>query len=108
MSKHTPSLPPDALHQPFSWLPSHHQHDAYAQFSALTMDVCQGITTCIDLAHLSNTDRDDDNVPTLDIIATERLLHLAMRSSQMLGKIAAANIDDLSTAPRNDLNKPAP
>lgn len=87
---------PEAFHQPFSWLPSHHKNDPHAQFYAMTVDVCEGIKTCIDLAHLSNSDKNTDTPPTLDIIATERLLRLALMSSQMLAEIAARRIDALT------------
>ncbi|QRX81204.1 hypothetical protein [Glaciimonas sp. PAMC28666] len=85
----------EAFHQPFSWLPSHHQHDAAAQFYAQTLDVCRGVETCIDLAHLSNSDRGTDTLPTLTIRDTERLLRLALMSSRMLGDATAARIDNL-------------
>ncbi|MGZ9709893.1 hypothetical protein ACXX82_03635 [Glaciimonas sp. GNP009] len=87
---------PEAYHKPFSWLPSHHQTNPHAQFFAMKVDVCEGISTCIDLAHSSNSDRDTDTAPTLDIIATERLLRLALMSSQMLTEMAARRIDGMS------------
>ncbi|MEB0014502.1 hypothetical protein QN379_22550 [Glaciimonas sp. Gout2] len=95
MSK--PTLPPtiDAFHQPFSWLPSHHQTNEHAQFYAMTVDICHGIKTCIDLAHLSNSDRNTDTAPTLTIVDTERLLRLALMSAHMLAEIAATRIDRL-------------
>lgn len=102
MSKPTDSSPQftppaaEAFHQAFSWLPLHHRTDAHAQFYALTKDVCQGIQTCIDVAHFSIMDRDTDTAPTLDIIDTERLLRLALTSSQMLAEIATIRIDRLS------------
>ena len=95
MSK--PPLPPEpeAFHQPFSWLPLHHQTNQCAQFYALTVDVCCGINTCIDLVQVSNADRGTDVKPTLDIISTERLLRLALTSAQMLGHLAEHRIDKL-------------
>lgn len=92
----TPTPTPEAFHQPFSWLLPHYKTDANAHFFALTKDVCHGIKTCIDVAHFSMMDRDTEELPTLDINATERLLRLALRSSQMLGAIAAVNIDGLN------------
>ncbi|QRX82019.1 hypothetical protein [Glaciimonas sp. PAMC28666] len=86
---------PKALHQPFSWLPAHHQLNASAQFYALTKDVCQGIQTCVDLAHFSVMDRGSDTTPVLNIEDTDRLLRLAVTSSRMLAQIAAVHIDGL-------------
>lgn len=79
MSKPTAATSaPDALHQPFSWLPREYKTDESAQFYALTMDVCQGIQTCIDLAHFSTMDRDSDTTPMLNIVDTDRLFRLAL------------------------------
>ncbi|QRX82693.1 hypothetical protein [Glaciimonas sp. PAMC28666] len=41
---------PTSLHQPFFWLPEHHQSIECAQFFALTKDISQGNQTCVDLA----------------------------------------------------------
>ena len=89
------SDPSEAFHQSFSWLPSHHKNDHVAQFYALTVDVCRGVQTCIDLAHLSNSDRGTSDAPTLTILDTERLLRLAFTSSHMLADIAERRIDGL-------------
>lgn len=89
----------DAVHQPFSWLPLKYRTDGPAQFYALTMDVCQGIQTCIDLTHFSTMDRDgdvSDTMPMLNIVDTDRLFGLALTSSQMLAELAAARIDRLN------------
>ena len=96
MSKPTDSKStPDAFHQPFSWLPLEYRTDGPAQFYALTMDVCQGIQTCIDLAHFSTMDRDNDTIPMLNIVDTDRLFRLALTSSHMLAELAAGRIDRL-------------
>ena len=89
------SDPSKAFHQSFTWLPSHHKNDHVAQFYALTVDVCRGVQTCIDLAHLSNADRGTCDTPTLTILDTERLLRLALTSSHMLAEIAEKRIDRL-------------
>lgn len=89
----------DAVHQPFSLLPLKYRTDGPAQFYALTMDVCQGIQTCIDLTHFSTMDRDgdaSDTMPMLNIVDTDRLFRLALTSSQMLAELAAARIDRLN------------
>ncbi|QRX84381.1 hypothetical protein [Glaciimonas sp. PAMC28666] len=94
----TPIPTPEATHQAFSWLPSHHQHDQSAQFYAMTIDICQGVKTCIDLVQVSNADRGTDTLPMLDVNATERLLRLALMSSQMLAEVAEGRIDGLAPA----------
>ncbi|QRX81668.1 hypothetical protein [Glaciimonas sp. PAMC28666] len=98
MTTPSPSSAPitEALHQPFSWLPAAHQNDRHAQFYAMTVDICQGVKTCIDLAHLSNSDRNTDTMPTLAINATERLMRLAYMSSQLLAGVAEGHIDALT------------
>lgn len=98
MKTTTPLPTPAALHKPFSWLLPHAEYDEHAAFYARTMDVCQGIQTCIEAAHMSCMDRDNGTTPALDIIDTERLLRLALVSSQMLGEIAAVRIERFNEA----------
>ncbi|MGZ9712495.1 hypothetical protein ACXX82_17000 [Glaciimonas sp. GNP009] len=91
------SKPPiESFHKSFSWLTPTLKGDREAEFYALTLDICQGIKTCINLAHLSNTDRDDNTMPTLDILDTETLLRLALSSSHLLSELAARRIDALN------------
>ncbi|MDY7548486.1 hypothetical protein QN360_16080 [Glaciimonas sp. CA11.2] len=92
----SPTSEIEAFHKSFSWLLPQHRGDRHAQFYALTVDVCQGIKTCIDLAHFSNTDRDNGTMPTLDIMDTEHLLRLAISSSHMLAEMAAGRIDRIN------------
>ena len=99
MNAPSSSTEPTSLHQPFSWLPEHHQSNECAQFFALTKDISQGIQTCVDLAHFSTMDRDSDTIPMLNIADTERLLRMAVTSAQMLAQIAATHIDRLEVAP---------
>lgn len=105
----SPASEIEAFHKSFSWLLPQHQGDRHAQFYALTVDVCQGIKTCIDLAHFSNTDRDNGTKPTLDIQDTEYLLRLALSSSHMLAEIAAGRIDRINDPAvfLRDIDKPA-
>ncbi|MGZ9709931.1 hypothetical protein ACXX82_03825 [Glaciimonas sp. GNP009] len=86
---------PGAFHQSFSWLLLEHKHNEREQFYAMTVDGCEGIKTCLDIVHLSNSDRNTDTAPTLDIVATERLLRLALMLSQLLADMAARRIDRL-------------
>ena len=64
----------------------------------MTVDICQGVKTCIDLAQVSNADRGTDTLPMLDINATERLLRLAWMSSRILAEMAEGRIDGLSNS----------
>ena len=96
MNKPPPASAAASFHTSFSWLLPHLKGDEHAQFYALTVDICQGIKTCIDLAHLSNTDRDDETMPTLNILDTEILLRLALSSSQLLAEMAAHRIDRMN------------
>ena len=97
------SDPSKAFHQSFTWLPSHHKNNPVAQFYALTVDVCRGVQTCIDLAHMSNSDKGTSDAPTLTILDTERLLRLALTSSHMLADVAERRIDRLDDS---DSKKP--
>ncbi|QRX83273.1 hypothetical protein [Glaciimonas sp. PAMC28666] len=88
-----PAPRPAATHKSFSWIHPQVKYDEHADFCALTMDVCQGIQTCIDVAHMSHMNRDNGTAPALNLMDTERLLRLALVSSQMLGEIAAERIE---------------
>lgn len=100
-SKSTQSTAPEPLHQAFSWLPLHHRADPHAQFIAMTKDVCQGLQTCIDLAHFSTMDRGSDTTPMLDVTDTDRLLRLASTSLRMLADAASSRIDGLDNLNRH-------
>ncbi|QRX82069.1 hypothetical protein [Glaciimonas sp. PAMC28666] len=97
-----PGSEQDAFHQAFSWLPSDHQTDKPAQFYGRTVDICRGIQTCLEIVHFSTLDRGTDATPALNIIDTERLVRLALTSSQMLAENAATNIDELTTKTANN------
>lgn len=90
----------EAVHRPFSWLPNEGKHDQVAQFMALTMDVCNGIQTCLELVHSGdltrrlNEDADlgEEVAPTLGRLDRERLLLLATASVRMLAGDAERQI----------------
>ncbi|MDY7548361.1 hypothetical protein RGU75_19285 [Glaciimonas sp. CA11.2] len=103
-TRYTSPTSPESLHQPFSWLPEHHKNEEAAEFYALTKDVCQGIQTCIDLAHFSNMDRDTDTTPMLNIADTETLLRFALTSSHMLARFAELPIDKLGCRPSHNVS----
>lgn len=95
---------PSAVHKPFSWLPPRCEHDQAAQFVALTMDVCQGIQTCLELVHSDDMNRriNEDADPgegmqhTLDRGDTERLLRLATASASLLAGAAEMRIQRMA------------
>ena len=84
---------PDAIHQPFTWLHPQIKHDQHAQFIALTMDVCNGIQTCLGLVQATEISRDSGTPPLLKIGDTSALLRLAIVSAQMLGEKANDRIE---------------
>ncbi|QRX82634.1 hypothetical protein [Glaciimonas sp. PAMC28666] len=90
-----PNSDQEAFHTAFSWLPLDHQTEQHAEFYGRTVDICRGIQTCLEVAHFSTLDRGTDAMPALNTIDTERLVRLALTSSQMLAEIAARNIDEL-------------
>ena len=91
-----PHQPIKADHQPFSWLAEELRIDASMQFLAHTLDMAQGIQTCLSLVHASNQareERDPACPPTLNISDTERLTRLAMAIAGSLSEQAARRID---------------
>lgn len=85
----------EAFEKAFSWLPLDHQSAKHAQFRALTVDVCRGIQTCLEVARIRTLDKGVDAMPRLNTIDTERLVRLARSSSQMLAEIAARHMEEL-------------
>ena len=89
-----------AVHEPFTWLVAGKENDPNAQFAALTMDICRGIKTCLDLVNSSNLTRQlNDGLtvaeaasPTLGVSNTERLLRLAIASTVLLGDRAEEQV----------------
>ena len=92
---------PATVHQPFSWLHFSAKHDAGAQFAAMTMDVCNGVGLCLEILHaddmtrLHNNEADpgDEERPAFRSSDIERLLRLALTSTNLLAEAAAANIE---------------
>lgn len=89
---------PGVVHQPFSWLHRDIENDSNARFMALTMDVCKGIRTCLDLVHTAGIERENDlnEGSLLDVEETNSLLRLAMVSAQLLTETAQSKIDVLT------------
>jgi hypothetical protein len=91
---------PSALHQPFSWLAPHCEHDEGAQFIGLTLDICQGLQVCLDLVHSDdmirsiNADADPgEEVPhTLSSGEVQQLLRMAKGVAGLLAEEAEKRI----------------
>lgn len=92
---------PGALHVPFAWLDGKLGRAPQAQFVALTMDVCNGMQTCLQLIHSDLLTRNrnqmadlgQEDAPLLDKAAGERLLLLATAAARMLSERAEEHID---------------
>ena len=85
-----------ADHKPFSWLADERRMDTSAQFMALTLDLSQGIQTCLSLVHASNLAReldDEESPPVLDVPDTERLTRMTIAVVGMLSERAERYID---------------
>ncbi|HWW04841.1 hypothetical protein [Collimonas sp.] len=84
-----------ADHQPFSWLAEELRIDASMQFLAHTLDMTQGIQTCLGLIHASNQAREESDPacpPTLNVSDTECLTRLAMAVAGSLSEQAERRI----------------
>jgi hypothetical protein len=96
-SHHTPIA---ADHQPFSWLAEELRIDASMQFLAHTLDITQGIKTCLELVHASNQAREEGDPaypPTLNVPDTERLTRMAMAAASTLSEQAERRIAVLNS-----------
>jgi hypothetical protein len=87
-----------AIYQPFTFLHDGIRHNAEAMFAEKTMDIYQGINTCMGLIHSSELERSNGTAPILDAIATDRLLRFVMTSADMLTGDAEAIIDHMNKA----------
>ncbi len=100
--KHAPTTPlahtPRAQHKPFSWISDEAKDFPLADFAALSMDICNGIQTCLELVHDANLERDfradgdSEAIPVIDAAKSSYLLRLAMASSHLLAEEAERRI----------------
>jgi hypothetical protein len=84
-----------AAHQPFSWLAEELRIDAAMQFLAQTLDLAQGLHTCLGLVHASNQAREEGDPacpPTLNVPDTECLTRMAIAAAGMLAAQAERRI----------------
>jgi hypothetical protein len=92
---------PAAMHLPFSWLDASLDNDPKAQFVALTMDVCRGAETCLQLLHSDMLTRNANQwadpgqevAPILEKHHGEHLLLLATAATRMLSNQAEERIE---------------
>jgi hypothetical protein len=84
---------PRAIYQPFSWLAPHPKHDAGAEFVALTMDVCHGLSTCLELVKSCNIDRVNHAHPLLSPSDSDHLMRLATAAVSLLAGAAESHIE---------------
>ena len=84
-----PHEAPKPLHQPFTWLADRVRLDAGAQFTELTMDICYGLQTCLELVHAASASPS----PVLGHSDADRLLRLAIASTGLLAAAAEDRIN---------------
>ena len=79
--------PAKPIHQAFSWVEKGVADVDGAEFAALTMDVCHGIQTCLQLIHVTDisisSGAGDEDPPILGTVDKERLLLLALPTRRM-------------------------
>ncbi|WP_211453782.1 hypothetical protein [Collimonas antrihumi] len=86
-------------HQSFSLLADGLRFDASAQFMALTLDLSQGIKTCLSLIHASHLAREEDDdacPPMLNVGDTECLTRMVIAAAGVLSERAGSHIDILN------------
>lgn len=96
------------VHEPFTWVDEPDKGGA-AAFAALTMDVCQGVHTCLQLIHstdlCTNSGAGDEDPPILGAVDKERLLLLATAAMRMLGDRAKDRMESLNSRARKAARK---
>jgi len=88
------------IHQALSWVEKGVADVDGAEFAALTMDVCRGVQTCLQLMHVTDisvgSGAGDEDPPILGVVDKERLLLLAQAAVHMLGDRANMRVDDMN------------
>ena len=102
MTDQTPKFKPKlAVHQPFTWLADDVTDYPMADFLALTMDICDGVHSCLQIVHLSdlirseNDDRapEDAELPAVNAYDSAKLMRLSIGTIRLLRDYAARQID---------------
>lgn len=92
------------IHQPQSWVETFAQDDDNAHFAALTLDVCNGVKTCMQLIHSTdlavNSGAGGEDPPILGVLEKEHLVLLASAAVRMLGDRAFAHVGKLNDRAR--------
>lgn len=97
----TDSHPINAVHQPFSWLADEAKDLPMADFVSLTMDVCDGIHSCLQIIHVSDLERssnadldpEEAKVPAVNANDAGKLLRLCIATTRLLRDHTAHKID---------------
>ena len=96
------------IHEPFTWVDGPDK-DGSAAFAALTMDVCQGVHTCLQLIHstdlCTNSGAGDEDPPILGAVDKERLLLPTTAAMRMLGDRADDRVESLNSRARKAARK---
>lgn len=101
--KHAPTVSPahtpNGQHKPFSWISDEAKGFPLADFAALSIDVCNGIHTCLELVNAADLERDaqadgdEDAIPAINVADTSYLLRMASAASQLLAMEAERRIE---------------
>jgi len=100
----TPEQTPNrtrALHQPFSWIDDAAKDYPMADFFALTLDVCNGIQTCLEISESSDLEctchsdlaPDDAELPVLSAYHAGILRRFSIASARLLRECADQKIN---------------
>lgn len=88
------------VHQAFSWIADGVSDVHGAEFVALTLDVCHGVQTCLQLIHSTdmrtNSGAGDDDPPPIGSVEKDRLLLLATATMRMLGSQAEERVESIN------------
>lgn len=89
---HTVSPGASSQHDPFTWFASVYKGDINAKFIGMTLDVCHGMNTCLEVIQSCDLQREIGDTPLLSQFDTGRLLRLAITTSNLLSQAAEAHI----------------
>ena len=99
----------EPIHQPPSWVEAFAKDDDNAHFAALTLDVCNGVKTCMQLIHSTdlavNSGAGGEDPPILGVLDKEHLVLLASAAVRMLGDRAFAQVGKLNDRARKSACK---
>ena len=86
-----------AVHQPFSWLADDAKGHPVAEFVALTLDVSNGLESCLEIVESNFLDQSDldpegTELPTVDAYDAGKLLRLAIATVRQLRQHAEQKV----------------